>query len=149
MRRVKLWTAKQVRDQGMRTIEAFDIKAAREWVGISQAKLARMSGISRAAIANVETGRYTVSAHDSFALHAALARAIPSDSPKQREKMAHAAIKLADFQSEGYRRNLIEIDSQIEALSKEREQVKALATDLKAKKEELLRMLSTTSEVEQ
>lgn len=97
----KLLTTKQVKQRDLPTIaQKYEIKAIREWVGISQSELARLSGITRAAMANVESNRYWMSARDGARLFEALTNAIPPESHGEREITRHEALRLLKFQRE-------------------------------------------------
>ena len=126
-------TVADAREQGRPVIylpaDAGDVREIRNGLGISQAELAKRSGISRTAIADLETERYALSAFDGIELFTALARTA-SGAPEYREKAKQAALKLMAFQRENSRRKL-------EKLEKERREVEALAAELDAKEARL------------
>jgi DNA-binding XRE family transcriptional regulator len=136
MGRAKL-TNKQVRDQGLPTLRTLSPKEVREWIGISQAELARSSGISRAAIADLETGRYKMSAANGIELYMALARAISPASSKEREKIRKEAFRLLAFQRELYRKKLIDIEYQAKKLQKQHEAIEVSVAELDSKEAQL------------
>lgn len=130
MAKGKLLTAKQVREQGRPSLQSFNPKAVRDWIGISQAQLARMSGVSRAAIASIETGRYMMSARDGAKLFIALASAIPPESRREREKTVREAVRLLAFQRELWRKERIEIAGQLQDLKKRDTEIETLTAEL-------------------
>jgi DNA-binding XRE family transcriptional regulator len=136
--RVKLLTAKQARDQGKPTFAPkYNLKETREWVGISQAELARKSGIPKAAIANVESNRYKMSVLNGAVLFMAFASSIPPEFPAYRKKMRQEAFRLLGIQKELDSEELVDIDRQIERLQKKREAVKASVAELESKEARL------------
>ena len=136
-KRVKLLTLKQVRQQKKPLLTTFDLKSVREWVGISQAQLSQMSGISKAAIANVEAGRYKMAALNGAELFAALALAISPELTQGREQTKREALRLLAFQQEINRKSRIAYEAQIEALKRKCEELDAEDAYIKSKEAKL------------
>lgn len=64
-------------------------------------------------------------AFDYSKLFMALALAIPPEFPQIREQATREALRLSAWQKEACRKELIEIDEQIEALQKRRAEIEA------------------------
>jgi DNA-binding XRE family transcriptional regulator len=112
------------------------LQEMRESVGISQSRLAESVGIPTSAIANVENGRYALSARVGARIYTALARFAPPKSPQYREAKQEAE-RLFAFQRELDRKTLIAAQGQIEALKKKCEEVKSREADLDAEEAQL------------
>jgi len=138
MLRVKALTPKQVRELKLPIIKNLDIKELRKWVGLSQAQLARMAGVPRSAIANIELDRYKLPAATGVDIFSALARATPPEFLRERQEIWGEAFRLLDFQMELDRKVIIEIKAEIGTLQKKLESREALAVSRQAKKAQLL-----------
>jgi DNA-binding XRE family transcriptional regulator len=112
------------------------LQEIREDVGISQAQLAKAAGIPRAAIANLETGRYTISARNGIDIYMALARFAPPQSPQYHEAKEEASKGIAS-EKEILRKQLIAAQGQIESLKKRCEEIKAAEADVASKEARL------------
>src|SRR5258706_3930902 len=136
MKRQPLLTAKQVRDRGLPLIGKLAPKEVRAWAGISQEELSRKSGIPRAAIASLETGRYKLSVGDGIEIFEALVREIPPESPRYREAKEELLSYIA-FKRKIDRKKLVDLKLQIERLEKQCEAVNASLAELDSKKARL------------
>jgi transcriptional regulator with XRE-family HTH domain len=107
------------------------VEEIRESVGITQVELARASGIPRSAIANIELGRYTVSARDGIKLFTALARTASPES-EARKKAITSILECANFQKELSRKALAEIECQEETLKERRAKHKHIMAEVES-----------------
>jgi DNA-binding XRE family transcriptional regulator len=107
----------------------------REGIGISQAVLAKKSGVSRAVIANVEVGRHGMSIDDSIAVCTALFRT-PSLKPgahKFREDAKNIALNDLARVRVLVAAAISDTDLFIEQQKTERKRLEAKLADLKYK----------------
>jgi DNA-binding XRE family transcriptional regulator len=103
---------------------SYDFQVIRESLGMSQAQLAQVAGIPAAAIANVEAGRYLLSARNGIQIFSALARTAPSGSELKRRAEQYAR-ELAAKQMELYRKSRIAAEGQIESGKKKVREIDA------------------------
>lgn len=108
----------------------------REGIGVSQSRLAESVGLPASAIANVENGRYALSARNGIAIYMALAKFAKPNSQQYREAKQEAE-RLIAFQRELDRKNLIAAQGQIESLKRKCEEIKARAADINSKEAQL------------
>jgi DNA-binding XRE family transcriptional regulator len=112
------------------------LKEIREDIGMSQAQLAKAAGIPSAAIANVELGRYALSANLGVSIYTALAQAALPGSALRREAKEEAE-RLAAFQEDISRKVLIAIEGEFESLEKKREKHARIQAEIEKKKARL------------
>jgi len=115
------------------------LREIREELGITQAQLAKAAGIPRAAIANLETGRYTISTRVGVDIWMALARFASPESPQYRGAKREALRAIAS-EKEILRKQLIATQGQIESLKKWCEEIQAAQADVNSKEARLASM---------
>jgi transcriptional regulator with XRE-family HTH domain len=106
-----------------------DFMAIRESLGMSQTQLAQAAGIPAAAIANVESGRYFLSARNGIQIFLALARTAPAGSELQRQAN-ESARELAVKQKALYRKSRIAAEGQIESGKKKLKEIDAREAEI-------------------
>jgi DNA-binding XRE family transcriptional regulator len=114
----------------------YPLQEVRREVGMSQWELSNASGVPRSAIANIELGRYALSALDGIKLFMTLSRTA-SPRSAERKKAKESAQVLADRQEELSRKALAAVECQIEALKERREKHKRIAADIESIKAQL------------
>lgn len=130
------WTAKQ-----KPTITRRPLAEIRNEVGVSQAHLAKAAGLSPAAIANIEAGRYRlqgltdVNGVNGVAIYMALARLAPPQSPLRREAKEEAAKFIAKAK-EVLRQTRVSLEVVLEQIKT----LDAVDADLEAKAAQLAEM---------
>jgi len=109
------------------------LQELRAEVGISQPQLARAAGVPVAAIANIESKRYALSARHGAAIYKALAKAAIPESPQYREARQEVG-RLTEFQSEITRKARIAYQGQLESIEKKLKGLDALDAEMESYK---------------
>jgi DNA-binding XRE family transcriptional regulator len=103
---------------------SYDFQVIRDSLGMSQTQLAQAAGIPAAAIANVEAGRYFLSARNGIQIFSALARTAPAGSELRRQA-TQGVRELASMQTELYRKSRIAAKGQIELGKRKLKEIEA------------------------
>jgi transcriptional regulator with XRE-family HTH domain len=122
------------------------LKGTRERLGVSQQELARESGITRAVIANLESGRSGLhSVDDALSIYRALAtrERIGGSSSVQAQSSARnsatkAVLGLLRLTRKSHQERLATIDQKLKQLQREREATQLWLQDVESEEKALL-----------
>ena len=111
------------------------LKGVRERFGMSQESLSKESGVTRSVIANIESGRSSVSVEDTIRMYRVLE--LRERAKGGGDEVATMLLGFLKLVRGSYERNLVFIDGKLQSLQKEREAYEGWLADVKSEEKQI------------